>query len=350
MAEKITIRQSGRLVHALNPHGMALVLCLLLMTTLCLIGGAALSVSELNQKIVGNSTRQVQAFYTAEAGRQSALAHLRVDPMWRGNKSTPPSFYGTLGMKGIQGTFNVVLSDCTADENGIFNALIPAGCIMMKSTGTWRDASQRVSCMVRLSPVENLAATFPQVALISSGSASGPLTVLDDLGSENNLMIQTEITLPEANEEGLKAMAETAFPSLDNDSWDATLNGIDSFWQDPPANTKPRILYVQGDLAISGDRKLYGIVFVEGKRITLEDESEVQGVLYAPFATSVMFQNSDAPGRLAAAGMVVTGRGGLEIAGSALSIQVCPDYVDAFNTAAGSKVEIDVIPGSWKMF
>lgn len=350
LAEKITIRQSGRLCPALNSHGMAIVLCLLLMTTLCLIGGAALSVSELNRKIVGNGTRQVQAFYAAEAGRQSALAHLQANPMWRGNKSKPPSFYKTFGIKGIQGTFHVVLSDCTADENGIFNALLPAGCIMMKSTGTWRDASQTVFSMVRLSPMENSAATFPQVALISSGSAGGPLTVLDDLGSENSLMIQTGIALPEANEEGLTAMAERAFPALDNDSWDEALSGIDSFWQDSPVNTKPRILYVQGDLAISGHRKLYGIVFVEGKHITLEDESEVRGVLYAPFATSVKIQNAGAPGRLAVAGMVATGRGGLEITGNALSIQLYPDYVDAFNTAAGSKVNIDLVPGSWTTF
>ena len=253
-------------------------------------------------------------------------------------------------MKGIQATFNVVLSDCTADENGVFNALLPAGYIMMRSAGTWRDASQRVSCMVRLSPVEELAATFPQVALISSGTASGPLTVLDDLGSENNLMIQTEIALPEANEKGLTATAETALPSLDNDCWDATLSGIDSFWQDSPANTSPRILYVQGDLVISGDRKLYGIVFVEGKHITLEDESEVHGVLYAPFATSVTIQNSGAPGRLAVTGMVVTGRGGLDVTGNALSIQFYADYVDAFNTAAGSKMKIDLVPGSWTTF
>ncbi len=344
MAQKNTIQPCG----AINSQGMALVLCLLLMTTLCLVGGAALSVSELNQKIVGNGARQVQALYLAEAGRELALAHLREEPLWRGDESeSPHSFSGTLEVNSIPGTFRVVLSDCTADENGIFNALIPAGYVMVESAGTWGDAFQTVSCMARLRPLESSAAAFPNVAVLSSGSAAGPLTTLDDVGAENSLLLKTGAVLPVANAEGLQATAEIVLPCLDNDAWDAALGDLKSFWQDSPADTTPRILYVQGDVELSGDRQLYGIVFVSGKHIVFGDESCIHGVLYAPLATDVTIENTGASGRLFADGTIITGPGGIEITGNPVSVRLCEDYVDSFNIAAGAELDVSMFPGSW---
>jgi len=341
--------QSGIQNPILNSRGMALVLCLMMMTILSLVGGAALGISELNHQIVHNGTKQAQAFYVAEAGRELALAYLHGSPIWRGGE-VPASgeFEGGLSMGGVQGVFKVSLSDCTADENGIYNELLPAGQVELKSTGTWMDALQTVTCIVRITPKEGTEAAFPQAAVVSSGSISGPLTALDDLGDENSLLLKTPAVLPEANEEGLKAMADAAFFSLDNDAWDSALGDIESFWRDAPANTAPRIIFIQGDLEISGDRQLYGIVFVEGRHIALDGESGVRGVLYAPNATDVSVNNTGDPGRIAVSGQFITGSGGVAISGNRTSFQHVPDFVDAFNLAAGSKQDIEVLPGSWK--
>jgi hypothetical protein len=90
-------------------------------------------------------------------------------------------------------------------------------------------------------------------------------------------------------------------------------------------------------------------VFVEGKHVTLDEESGIRGVLYAPNATDVTIQNTGASGRIVVSGQVTTGLGGLTVSGNQASFQHDPDYVDAFNMAAGSKMNIDVVPGSWGM-
>lgn len=344
MTQKFSILQS----RTLNPRGMALVLCLLLLTILCLVGGAALSVSGLNHQIVSNGAKQAQAFYMAEAGRRMALAYLNDDPMWRGDlESSSGIFEGELAIGGNGGAFSVALSDCTEDENGIFSAFLPAGYVLLESTGTWIDAVQTVSCTIRLTPKEGTEAAFPRAAVVSAGSVTGPLAVLDDLGVENTALLKAPITLPEANMSALKAMAQRAFPSLGNDVWDAALNGIDSFWLDSPSDTRPRILYVQGDLDISGTRQLYGIVFVEGRHVTVDEASGIHGVLYAPNATSVTIHNTGASGRIVVSGMIITGSGGVAVSGNQATFQHSPDYEDAFNIAAGSKVDADMVSGSW---
>lgn len=351
MTKKKPMRQSELPgIPARNHSGMALVLCLLLMTTLCLIGGAALGISGLNHRIVRNGTTQAQAFCVAEAGRELALAYIREDPVWRGG-AVPASgiFDGGFFIDGIEGTFNVSLSDCTADGNGFYNELLPPGYVLLETTGTWMDALQTVSCIVRITPKEGTEASFPHAVVISSGSITGPLVPLDELGDEDTMLLKAPVVLPEANMEGLRAMAEMAFSSLDNDDWDDALSDTTSFWLDSPADTRPRILYIQGDLEISGDRQLYGIVFVEGKHISLEGESGIQGVLYAPNATDISVQNTGASGRIAVSGLFITGPGGLAVSGNQVSFQHNPDYVNAFNIVAGSEVTVDMVSGSWGM-
>ena len=328
--------------------GMALVLCLLLMTTLCLIGGAALSVSGLNRKIVHNGYKQVQAFYVAEAGRQTALAHLMEDPLWRGEGSVPVTgFSGELDIDGVGGVYDLAMFDRTDDDIGIFNDLLPAGHVLVESAGAYLDALQTLSCLYRIRPAEDSAATFPPVAVMSAGPVTGPLTPLDDLGMENSLLLQDDTVLPGANTKALQAMAEMTFSSLDDDAWDAAGGDAGSFWIDAPADTLPRILYVQEDLELTGDRRLHGIVFVAGSRVVLEGDSEVVGILYAPNATSVTIQNTGASGRVVVDGQVIAGPGGIEATGNPVSVRLCPDFVDAFNFAAGPRWEVEMVPGSW---
>jgi hypothetical protein len=350
MTEKKAIYQSGTQYFPLNHQGIALMLCLLLMATLCLVGGAALGVSGLNRQIVHNGTKQARAFYVAEAGRQTALACLKEEPMWRGDEPITGSFVGGLAINDVQGAFDVSVSDCTADENGKYNAFLPAGHVLLESTGGWGDASQTVSCIAIISPAEASAASFPHMAVVSTGPISGALTALGDLGDENPMLIQSPAVLPAANTSGLKAMAEFAFSSLDDDAWDAALDDINSFWLDAQAEARPRILSVEGDLKISGERQLYGVVFVGGREVYIGGEAGIEGVLYAPNATNVTIDNTGASGRTVVNGLIVVGSGGVTVSGNPVSIQCCPDYVDAFRIAAGSEVNVEVAPGAWTSF
>jgi hypothetical protein len=328
---------------------MALILCLLLMTTLCLVGGAALSVSGLNQKIVHNGRKQAQAFYAAEAGRELAAAYLKKDPLWRGEGDLPVSgFQGTLDIEGLPGVYRVTMSDGTDDGNGLYIPHFPAGHVRVESAGACLDALQAVSCVFHITPAMDSVAAFPLAAVVSAGPVAETLTALDDLGVENESLIIAHASLPEANLKALQAMAEAVFPSFDNDAWDASQGGIASFWLDPPANTRPRITYIQGDLALSGSRELYGIVFVGGKNVALEGVSEIHGVLFAPFATSVSLETDGVSGRMVVDGQIIAGPGGIEVGGKPVSVRMCPDYTDAFNGAAGSNVEIGMLSGSWK--
>jgi len=329
-------------------HGMALVLCLLLMTTLCLIGGAALSVSGLNRKIVLNGQKQVQAFYVAEAGRYAAQAHLAEDPLWRGEGSVPiTGFSGEIDINDIGGLYDVAVFDPTDDEIGILDILLPAGHVMVESTGTYLDALQTVSCLFRIRPAEDSAALFPRAAVVSSGLVSGPLTPLDDLGVENSLMLYTDTSLPEANTKALRAMADMTFTSLDDDAWDAVAGDAASFWRDAPSDTLPKILYVQDNLELSGDRRLYGIVFVAGSRVVLEGRSGIVGVLYAPNAGGMTIQNTGAAGRVVVDGQIIAGPGGVDVTGNSVSVRLCLDFTDAFNYAAGPQWEVEMVSGSW---
>ena len=334
-----------------NNRGMALVLCLLIMSTLCLIGGAALSVSVLNRKIVHNAAKQAQAFYIAEAGREAALARLKQDPLWRGDEeASPSSFRGGVDIKGLQGGYTGTLSDCTDDENGIYNALLPAGHVMVTCLGTYLDATQAVSCLVNMTPGGMNPAAFPQKAVISAGAVTGPIVTLNNFGIENSSLLLSGTTLPDANVAALKSFADAVFSSLDNETYDADLDGIDSFWRDSPADTHPHILYVQGDLDISGDRCLYGIIFVAGERVELSGQASVHGILYAPHANSISVVNTGDSGRLVGTGQFSTGPGGLQVTGNQVAVQLYHEYVDSFNEAAGSEVNTFMVSGSWRPF
>ena len=336
---------------SLDSRGMAIMLCLLILSTLCLIGGAALSVSGLNRKIVHNAAKQAQAFYIAEGGREAALARLKQNPLWRGDEETAPSsFRGELDISGIQGVYAVTLSDCTDDENGLYDALLPPGHVMVTCLGTYLDAAQTVSCLVNMTPGGTAPAAFPQKAVVSAGAVTGPVVTLNNFGVENGSLLLSDTTLPEANAAALKSFADTVFPSLDNEAYDTSLDGIDSFWLDAPAETRPRIVYVQGNLDISGDRRLYGIIFVEGDRVELSGRTSIHGILYAPHATSITVSNTGASGRIACMGQFIAGPGGLQVSGNPAAFQLHHEYVDSFNEAAGSEVEIAMVTGSWRSF
>jgi hypothetical protein len=330
---------------------MALVLCLLLMTTLCLVGGAALSVSGLNQKIVHNGAKQVQSFYLAEAGKELALSYLKEDPLWRGTVGAVTSgFSGGLPVGEQEGTFHVVIWDCTDDGNGQCNTLIPAGHVRVESEGIWLDACHHSSCIIRIRSYSGSVPAFPPAAVVSSGTMTGALVTLDEMGSEDSTLIYAGSALPATDKKVLTALADSVFSSLDNNLFDFALGDVGGFWRDAPGDTQPYIICVNGDVSITGDRQLKGVIFVAGSQVSLEGESGIQGVLYAPNATSVTISNTGASGRIAVRGQLITGASGVVCTGNSVAIQLVEDYADAFNSCIGSEWCAEVLPGGWSSF
>jgi hypothetical protein len=168
------------------------------------------------------------------------------------------------------------------------------------------DVFQSVSCVACILSEEGSVAVFPSSAVASSGTVTGSLATLDEMG-RRYFIPSRRYRASVRKWKNLKALAHMAFSSLDDDQFDDTLTDISDFWQKPPADTRPRIFYVQGDLAISGCRFLHGILFVDGTHVYCDDESGFQGVLYAPNASDVTMNNTDSSGRVAACGRLITG-------------------------------------------
>ena len=327
----------------LSVSGMALCLCLLMISTLCLIGGAGLTFSALNYAIVHNGQKKVQAFYAAEAGRQLAVAHLRQNPLWRGAGGSAS------GALSSGGAYTVTLSDTTDDGNGLYDSLLPAGYVSVDSIGEYMDATQKVACRMALRPGD-MPAAFPKKAVLSSGSLFGALIARNNYGDEAPSLLRFGASLPEGNVSGLKAMAGDVLPHLDNGIFDAVLADMTSFWREGSADTFPNIVCIDGDLTLSGERTLRGIIYVGGSRVVLSGTVKVFGVIYAPKATHVAFENGRGSGEVVILGQVITGPGGVQISGDTVVVRLRNEYADAFNDVAGPTVRVSMVPGTWGWF
>jgi type IV pilus assembly PilX-like protein len=352
-------RRSWAIWRCLTPllsdcSGMALILCLLVMSTLSLIGTIAYNICTLNQKIVHNNATQTKAFYAAEAGREQAVAFLRSNLLWRGGDTGETGFHeGGLGEEKGLGSYSVTLSDCTNDENGIFDALIPGCYVKLFVTGAYRDSMQTSACLVKFSPNLALAANAPFKAVVTSGKITGsgasPIKGVNDWGVASSQMIAAETPLPTINRIALQALADTAFSNLDNKEFKAHLSARSSFWKDEAA-TQPYILHVQGDLILSDKQHLYGIVFIEGDLVSISGDVCVDGILYAPNADRFIFHSSSTTPQPVVTGQVVTGSSGIAVAGNGVTIQLDHDYVASFNLVAGPEVRVEMQSGSWASF
>ena len=168
--DPLTPRLLEPLVKLTNPRGMALILCLLVISTLSLVGTFAYRLCTLNQKIVYNHATQVKAFYAAEAGREQATAFLRNNLLWRGGNAGQTGFHEeNFGEEHGLGKFSVWIADCTDDENGIFDALIPGGYVRLSALGTYAGSRQTSTCLVRFFPDPEFPANVPFKAVVSSG-------------------------------------------------------------------------------------------------------------------------------------------------------------------------------------
>jgi hypothetical protein len=324
-------------------NGSAMIVCLLSLAVLSALGTAALLVSVTNQTIAGNYRRQTQAFFAAEAGLQRVLAEIRNDITWRGD-TTGFTCEGNLVIKDVFSGYTVAIHD--AD-------LIPRGHLKLISEGVFLDTAQTVEMLVRFSPVNGSKANSPEKAVVTSGGNAGDDSFVvngydGDGNQDTGNMVQTGTALPWVNQDALKIFADVSFPALGNDQVDAELSGHNSFWNNPPQNTRPYIIHVSGDMNISGSRQVFGIVFVEGN-VTLGDSVRIQGVIYAPNALSAMIISS-VTGYRTVMGQVLAGSGGVHASGDHADVQYVKEYVDTFNNYGGAMVNVHQVPGTWRQY
>ena len=338
-----------------NNDGMALLITLLIVMVLSTVGMSSMLVSATDSKIAANYKKQAQAFNLAEAGIQRAVATLRDDVLWRGDETTnPQTSTVTPSVGGTPGTVTVTLTDSTNDGNGIYDGLLPAGYVKLVSEAGFADSFQRIEALVRLTPDGSTTANSPAAAVITTGPNTGSgihvVNGFDNDGIFNpSFILDNQPSLPTVNQDALRAFADFSFGSVGNTELDTTLAVQTDFFKDAPLDTRPWVIHATGNLYISGNRTLYGIIFVEGTTVTLSGAVRVKGVIYAPNATvSTTINGGGSPGDQPVMGQVICGTGGVHASGNHADVQYVKDYVDAFNNLAGDKVIVDIV--SWRQF
>ena len=230
------------------------------------------------------------------------------------------------------------------------------------------DAYQRIQIFARLIPDPTVHVDLDDKAIITSGpNNAGPqlVTGYDSFGytdpDDPNYMVDTFTTLPTVDQDGVRGLADFSFAQLT----DTELNDVlqedppstkaptpqTDFWKDPPANTQPWIIHVRGNLDISGNVTLYGIIFVEGDTAAVRGQSRVHGILYAPNATVYTeIHGGGTPWAQPVMGQVICGSGGVVADGNHADVQLVPEYVEAFRNLGGDVNTAELVAGSWKQF
>jgi hypothetical protein len=339
-----------------SQKGSALIICLLSLAVLSALGTAALMVSTTNQTIAGNYRKQSQAFFVAEAGLQKAIAELKNDMAWRGETTIDveingvvvvvPASEGNMVIGNITAGYTVKIFDTGKD------ATLPGGHIRLISEGAFQDSRQTVESIVRFSPDPDFKANSPPSALVSSGKnhAKGTHVINgynNDGVKDSDSMVLTEQYLPDVNQDALKTFADIIIEG------DLTDNpGPTDFWKDPfnDPPERPYIIHVTGDLNLSGNVQVYGVIFVEGE-VSITGSARVVGVVYAPNATqTIEIKGAGSPDDQPVVGQLISGTGGVQPAGNHGDVQYVKAYVDAFNNFGGEKLNIDEAPGSWRQY
>ena len=340
-------------VNIKNKDGMALLITLLMVMVLSTVGMTSLLVSATDSNIAANYKKQAQAFNIAEAGIQKAVATIKNDVLWRGDEvSNPQTSTSTLSVGGTTGTFTVTISDSTDDSNGAYDSLIPAGYVKLVSDASLGNSSQSIEVLARLTPDDSSTANSPTAAVLTTGPNTGSgghvVNGYDNDGIFNSsFILDNQPSLPTINQDALRAFADYSFSSLGNSEVDTNLTAQTNFFKDAPLDTRPWIIHVTGNMSISGNRTVYGIIFIEGTTVTLSGSVRVEGIIYAPNATvSTTINGGGSPGDQPIMGQVISGSGGVQASGNHADVQYVKDYVDAFNNLGGDNVDVDIV--SWR--
>ncbi len=328
-----------------SQNGSALIICLLSLAVLSALGTAALMVSTTNQTIAGNYRKQSQAFFVAEAGLQKAIAELKNNMAWRGEDTTGVET-GDMVIRNITAEYTVNIYDTSKD------ATLPGGHIRLVSEGVFQDSRQTVESIIRFSPDPEFKANSPPAAVVTSGKNHAKGThVINGYDNDGVIdtddMVRTEQYLPDVNQDALKTFADIIIEG------DLTDNpGPTDFWKDPfnDPPERPYIIHVTGDLNLSGNVHVYGVIFVEGE-VRITGSARVVGVVYAPNTAGITeIKGAGSPDDQPVVGQLICGPGGVQPAGNHGDIQLVQPYVDAFNKFGGEKLNVDEAPGSWYQY
>jgi hypothetical protein len=232
------------------------------------------------------------------------------------------------------------------------DATLPGGHIRLISEGAFQDSRQTVESIVRFSPDPNFKANSPPSAVVTSGKNHAKGThVINGYNNDGVIdsddMVLTEQFLPDVNQNALKAFADITIEG------DLTGNpGPTHFWKDPfnDPPERPYIIHVTGDLDLSGNVQVYGVIFVE-REVNITGSARVIGVVYAPNATEITeIKGAGSQEDQPVMGQLICGPRGVQPAGNHGDVQYVKPYVDAFNKFGGEKLNVDPIPGSWRQY
>jgi hypothetical protein len=152
------------------------------------------------------------------------------------------------------------------------------------------------------------------------------VTTTDSTGNDDpSLLIMNAPFMPEINEADLEATATTQLHKFNGDftppdNWPDLV--LPDFYF---VGTEPHVTWVEGDLTVLDDRKVYGIFVVEGN-VEIEDDAIVHGVIYLPNAGSTVTHGGSGSDEARVFGAIIT-RGEIDGETQGIIVQHKPEFL-----------------------
>lgn len=238
-----------------NEQGIWSAYLIIFLVTLGLLGLGAYYLMQSEGVNIGNQVQALQTEYSAVSGIFMGISAFR-----EGKLDSDKS----LTIAGV----NVTIDTHRVNSNEIqFNAI-----------GTKGNASRWIQAQLGYRGLRN-------VAIYSDSTVTG-ISAMDENGNiDNSRLIKEATVMPEVDNMALSAAAQ------------AQGHYKSSGWKDPPDNYPngsfyfqpniPNVTWIDGDLEINGNEKLYGIIVVTGNLI-IKGTPRFEGVVYMPNKNSMI--------------------------------------------------------------
>lgn len=301
--------------------GKALLLFVLALSTLFSTGILNMSRQSLESvNTYSDHYRQLAARNAAVSGVYMSFSKLSQDSTWRSG------FNGSDALSLDGSVVNVNLVDSSEWR------------VNIESIASNENISDTIWVVLRMPP------DLEETAIFSTDAITNVLT-FDDPGDGGNLNSSLQIeNAPEMipfDKDALIALAQSqTIPSshvinVDYAPPDGWPNW--SFYYDFPANTKPNVTWIKGDLVVNGNKDIYGIFVVEGDvTVTITGNSKLYGVIYLPNLGSVIIHGGGSPSDMSVYGGIFA-NGPVTGTGNHIFVQLFKEYMEFFSKYQQSK-------------
>jgi type II secretory pathway pseudopilin PulG len=233
--------------HLRSERGIALVTALLVMGVMAVLGAAIITTTTTDVKIASNVTRSTQAFMVAEAGISNAIDYLRDDASWGpdldGDGDTVDDqtawltqSQGTIQMGGnINGLYTLYIYDESGTNGRLANSArtdkyttLGGDDVLLEVTGTVGGITRKIGLVIRTSISAFDYASYSDSYIIGTGAGSMPGTFIGKLYARDNLNLQGNYDMSEAEAESMTQIT----PNCESDKFKTCDDSADEI--EPP--------------------------------------------------------------------------------------------------------------------